>query len=720
MLRSVSRLLVLIVLPSLAAWSTSGAREEASVFRPEVALQNEVVAGCRESLARGAARRTAVSSVEEWRAWREETLAAIRAPFPALVFSRNRDLRVRTVSRHDLGAYRIENVLFESLPGWEVNASLYLPAEPGVYPAVVCPTGHSNKLGPSYQQPAQVFARNGYLALSFDPPGAGGEIAQLNDHFTNGLVGYLTGLWSQSHFVLDAMACLDYLQTRGDVDQRAGLSMTGVSGGGLTSFFTALLDDRVAFVAPVCCLAEHESLHLQGLYTSCPEQFGPGYIAAGLDYVDYIAALAPRPCLVIAGQNDEVFDVESTRRLFEQVHRIYKVAGAAENCGLFVDDHAGHAYTVAMANETVRWLNRFIKRMQGAPLPLTEADVPLVEADKLLCHPRPTANMYTINRDEAWRLRTARMGRHCVDTTDSGNAAAASRLEQVRAAAREILGLPPRVEPVRVALRSEPRRSWHVLVEEVDVQPAEGVHLPGLFFSHLEDRSPRPGLLWLDDQGKWAAFRHEAFLSGPLRMYEADCRPDQPRILSLDVSGLGSLAPEPTAYDLAGWNDVERILTYLSIANARPIMGLRVRDALCGLAYLRSRPEVDPGRVMVGGRGVGAIVALHAALLAGNVRRLLCLEMLSHYGALAEQYPFSWPQSIFIPGVLQHYDLPEVVALLAGPVQVHVFCPRDAQHAPLTQEQAETLYADALMAGACVRCGVDGGSAVSEAVTAGW
>src|SRR3990172_12688494 len=97
------------------------------MYRPELALQNEVVAACRESLARGAARRRAVDTPEQWRAWREETLKAIRAPFPPILFERGRPLKARVVSRHEFPDYRIENVLFESLPGWEVNGSVYLP-----------------------------------------------------------------------------------------------------------------------------------------------------------------------------------------------------------------------------------------------------------------------------------------------------------------------------------------------------------------------------------------------------------------------------------------------------------------------------------------------------------------------------------------------------------------------------------------------------------------
>jgi hypothetical protein len=51
---------------------------------------------------------------------------------------------------------------------------------------------------------------------------------------------------------------------------------------------------------------------------------------------------------------------------------------------------------------------------------------------------------------------------------------------------------------------------------------------------------------------------------------------------------------------------------------------------------------------------------------------------------------------------------------------VFVINPVDAQQKALSQEEADALYAEGLAAGAVVRCGVDGESAVVEAVEAAW
>ncbi len=667
----------------------------------ESMLQNEVVSACRDSLSLGAKRRKSINSVSDWVSWREDILRVIRSAFPSAIFERNNELNARIVSRFEFDHFCIENVLFESLPGWEVNGTVYLPKDRGIYPGVVCPTGHSTKTGENYQRPAQVFARNGYIAISFDPPGCAGEIAYLNDHFTNGLIGYLTGFWSQTHFVIDAIRCIDYLLTRDDVDAEAGISITGVSGGGVTSFFTALLDERVAFMAPVCCLNEHESIHLTDLYTSCPEQFGPGYISAGIDYVDYISAISPRPCLIMGGKNDEVFDYRSTVRLFEEVKNVYKMAGYQDHCGLYIDEESGHAYSLNMANYAVNWMNKFIKKSNKSAKDITEEQIYIIEKEKLLCHPTNSVNMFTINRDLAIKLKNDRKNKR----------------NDLHPIIENLLNVSADVKPMNVRKKSDSHRVWHALVEEIDIQPDSETNLPGLMITHVEDKSPNPGMLWIDEHGKWSALRHDGFLCQALRIFSDDCLPEQPRILSLDVSGFGSLTPEPTAYDLAGWNDIERILTYLSIANCKPIMGLRVRDALCGLDYLKSRPEVDINKIIVGGRGIGAIIALHASCLRHEVKRVICMDMLSHYGAMTEEFPFSWRQSIIIPNILKFYDLPELISCLVN-ANVYVINPLSAQKALISQEYADSLYS--IDGNAIVKCNVDGGNALISAIYAKW
>jgi len=674
--------------------------------RPERVLQAEVVASSRRSLERGERRRRAVSTPDEARAWRDDVRRTVSERFPDAVFDRDEHVDVNHVSSHECDGYRVENVVFESLEGWEVNASVYCPPDTGRYPGVVCPSGHSAKTNPPYQRPPQVFARNGYVAVAFDAPGRG-EKTEGNDHFRDGVVGYLTGFWSGAYFVVDALRCLDYLQQRDDVDSDR-LAVTGVSGGGTTSLFVGLLDDRVDLVAPVCFGSELLSTFSRNPYTACPEVFGPGLVAAGLDWADYVGALAPTPCLIAAGKHDAVHGVDSVRNVRDGARPVYGALDREDRLDLFVDPDAGHDYTVSMANEVVRWLNEYVAASDEPPRSLTADDVSLLEPGRLQCDPSDATSMASNNRALAHRLR------------DRRDRPADDPVEDLRSASERVLGVSAPVRPVRARPRSEPRESWNALVEEVAIYSTEHVPLPGVMASHVENDDPRPGVVWVDGSGRWEPLRQSGYLTGPLRPFEADCADTEPRLLSLDVSGLGRLAPEPAAYDLASWNDVRRALTYLSIADGRPIAGLRVRDALAGLDYVAGRADVDTDRLAIGGRGTGAIVALLGAALSPRVQRVVAFEPLSRFEALAETPSNDWPHSIVVPEVLEHFDLPELVAALAPETDVRIVNPLDADRERFDRSAAATLYSAGIEAGATVDCAADGEAAVADAVGATW
>ena len=82
--------------------------------------------------------------------------------------------RVTKVVERD--AYKIENVLFESRPGFLVSANLYIPKGRSFpLPGVVASCGHSvnGKAIDTYQSFCQGLARLGYVVLIFDPIGQG-------------------------------------------------------------------------------------------------------------------------------------------------------------------------------------------------------------------------------------------------------------------------------------------------------------------------------------------------------------------------------------------------------------------------------------------------------------------------------------------------------------------------------------------------------------------
>ena len=121
--------------------------------------------------------------------------------------------------------YRIEKVVFWSMPGVPVTANVFSPAAPGRHPAVVMSCGHSagGKDSSRYLRACVIAAKRGFVALMFDPYEQGerqtGEpYISTRHHNQIGLLGNLMD-WSMPLLrVWDGMRAIDYVSSRADVD----------------------------------------------------------------------------------------------------------------------------------------------------------------------------------------------------------------------------------------------------------------------------------------------------------------------------------------------------------------------------------------------------------------------------------------------------------------------------------------------------------------------
>jgi dienelactone hydrolase len=270
-------------------------------------------------------------------------------------------LNARIVDTVRMDGYRIEKVMFESVPGLHVTALVYVPDAPaGPKPAVLVGCGHSplGKAFVNYQNIAGRLAKRGYVVICWDPVGQG-ERSQFWDQARNrsrfnlvcgehailGNLATLAGTSLTRWMVWDGMRAVDYLLTRADVDPKR-LAITGTSGGGFQSLWIGALDPRIAVVAPSAFPTALPARMANRIFDdpdSDPEQDPFGLVSSGVDHAGLLLLAYPRAIHVSAAVKD-FFPIEGTRKTLREVTAIYERLGVGDRIKLKEGYH-GHAYS---------------------------------------------------------------------------------------------------------------------------------------------------------------------------------------------------------------------------------------------------------------------------------------------------------------------------------------------------------------------------------------
>ena len=594
---------------------------------------------------------------------------SVRSAFGDIPFGKTGGpLELTAVSQFDAQQCRIENVLFDSYPGWRVNASVFIPRTAGPHPAVVIPVGHSGKQFQNYQVPAQAFAALGFVAVLFDPPGQASEKQPGNDHFRDGVRSFLLGETPNRYFVLDALRCIDYLETRDDVDLSRGVGMTGVSGGGVTTLFASVLDDRIACFGPSCCLAKMIDHPVGDSYSECPEKYWHRRVADGVDSVDVALASFPRPMLYMAGRDDEVFTVESARVLADTCRSAYERLGEAERFAYF-EDSCGHAYSLRQVARFAAWMRRWIG---GESDPdddeLDPASFRMLDYEYVRCHPPAEENMFTLAREASRRIVAARTG------------VERSRLDVIAAVSR-LIG---NVQPLSSWVESTAFRVWMQDHSEA-LAMVDDLEFPVTLYRPHDDPAPAVQVVVVDDRGRTASIE-----AGGLAQ-QLSCMTDRERVGRIpgvavpDLPGWGDTRPALVPYAAASWGSMDRFLTYLSYGLGDGPLAVKARCLVSLAAELRGQGAAP--RLVLVGRGLGGVVAALAAALIDDVAGIVLYDSLASFGHLLEADRYVWPAEAFLPNAVKEIDLPELLAAMAaGGVPVSVLNPRDGMGAAVPRE----------------------------------
>jgi len=324
----------------------------------------------------------------EWRSRRPEAERAFRRAIGLERFPERTPLKPRIVSRHDFGDYTVENVVFESRPGFPVTANLYRPKGEGKRPAILSPIGHflgAGRRATQVQERCMGLVKMGYIVLAYDAIGQGERMVAGNIHHEAGYALLPLGETIAGWMVWDSMRAIDYLLSLKDVDAER-LGMTGNSGGGLNTLFTAALDPRVKAAAVAGYTFQFNNwLKYGGAHCSCNHL--PG-VFRGMEWFEVAGLIAPRPLLLLQGEYDTIFPIAGARRSARDTEAVYR---AVDRPGLaWFREVAGqpHAYTAPFREHMYGFFTRYLRGGPGDPVP-EKGVTALDENDpRLLCDPR--------------------------------------------------------------------------------------------------------------------------------------------------------------------------------------------------------------------------------------------------------------------------------------------------------------------------------------------
>ncbi|MGQ9681892.1 MAG: alpha/beta hydrolase [Anaerolineae bacterium] len=231
------------------------------------------------------------------------------------------------------------------------------------HPAILCSHGHGPygkdtvagvRSSPSHEQDIAganydygvQMARAGFLTLSPDLR-VFGERRDGPDPFpgrdpcnVNYVKGTLLGINTLTLNIWDMKCCVDYLQSRSEVDPER-IGMMGLSQGGTMTAFTAAAEPRIKAADIIGYVNPWREFGIKRA-NFCGSQIVPG-IHRWFDTDDIAGLIAPRPLLLEMGIYDNCFPIQDLLAGYEGVKRIYEAAGAGSD--LWADIHAGpHAF----------------------------------------------------------------------------------------------------------------------------------------------------------------------------------------------------------------------------------------------------------------------------------------------------------------------------------------------------------------------------------------
>ena len=551
--------------------------------------------------------------------------------------------------------YHIEKVVYQSFANHHVTANLYIPSGKGPFPAVLLFCGHEDvaKATMSYQQTAVLFAKNGFVVFVIDPISQS-ERYQIVDEkgkpLTKGgttehtLLNADCNLFGNSvpqYELWDNVRGLDFLVTRAEVDT-ARIGCLGNSGGGMQTIYFAGYDQRVKVFAPCSYLDNRERvLEMSGPADGCAQIPNEGKMQLELD--DYLIAAAPKPVLVLAGRYDFI-DYNGTLIAYKELEKVYSLFGQTNKLKLFTYDD-GHGISQPKREAAVTWFRKWFYNDEKLVI-----EKGFRKYDDTALFTTASGN---VNKDFPNEVSITERNLQLFNATASlrSNFISLDK-NKIKQKIRDLLSIDS--------------LSAKLIEEEKDPETNNGIAFHKLIF-RKNNEIPLPVLIvytvfgakkiviWLNEPGK----NKIADSTSLIREYQ---RQGFITVLA-DTRGTGETTDRAELNDPKYFNKEYRN-AMLSLHIGRPLVGQRVNDILTLLQSFEKIPALNDVPIEINATGVNCLPALHAAVLDSRITQLNLYNSIGSFKTILDMPAEKNWYSYVIPGVLNYYDIPDLVNLI--------------------------------------------------------
>lgn len=585
-----------------------------------------------------------------------KTLTDVIGPFPEKT-----PLNAEVLETIQRDGFRVEHLIYESMPGFDVTASLFVPDDiEGQAPGIVYCSGHTENgyRSETYQHVILNLVRKGFVVLAFDPVSQGerrqyfdpeaGESrigGSTAEHSYSAVQAFISGRTQARYMTWDGIRAIDYLVERSEVDPDR-IGVTGRSGGGTQTAYISAVDDRVQASAPENYLTNFHRL-LQSIAPQDGEQNFYHGIARGIDHADLVEVRAPKPTLMILTTRD-IFNIQGARSTYREAKNAYRAFGAGDHLQKVEDDGP---HTSTEPNREAMYA--FFQEHLDNPGSSRDEDVQVFSQEALqvtqtgqVSTSRDPETVFSLNRQETQPQ---------IENLEQARQQLESHLPAAKQAARRLSGYRSPVDVEDPVLTGRYQRDGY-LIEQYFVEGEGGYPVPYLLF-RPDDVGAHPAAIYLHPEGKAAHADPGGQIESLVEQGYI--------VLAPDLLDVGEMGPGDLTGD-AYIGNVSYNKWFAALQIGRSIVGIQAGDVNRLTRVLLDRSDVTTNGVTGVAYGTLTPVLLHAAAFEPGLSDVALVDPLVSYRTMVENKYYA-PEFTHaaVAGALTAYDLPDLAGTLA-------------------------------------------------------